>query len=264
MILDGKKLSRQILYNVGKNIKKYNLRPALAVILIGENPGSIVYVRLKQKAAQHIGIKFQKYQFSDTAEQEKITNIIKQLNKNKNIHGIIVQLPLPKHLDPDFIIKTIAPEKDVDGFQDKSHFLSPAHQGVIRLLKQTKQSLKGKKAVIINKNPVFYNPLILLLEQQGIESSCQVKPDMGFKQADIIITALGKPYCIKPEMIKKNAIVIDIGYSRVKGSPQGDVDPSVRKKSNYVSPVPGGVGPLTVAYLLKNIYLSAKRMPLPR
>lgn len=259
MVLDGKKLSKQILNNVRNNIKKYKLKPTLAVILIGKKQESVVYVNLKQKAAQRIGIKFQKYVFDNTVEQEKITILIKQLNNNKNIQGIIVQLPLPKHLDTDCIIKTIAPEKDVDGFHNKSHFLSPTHQGIVHLLKATKQGLKNKNAIIVNKNPVFYSPLILHLKQRDINVSIKAQPTQALKNADIIISALGKPYCIKPEMVKKNAIVIDVGYSRIKNKPSGDVDLSVKKKASYLSPVPGGVGPLTVAYLLRNVYLSAKR-----
>lgn len=260
MVLDGKKLSKRILNNVGNNIKKYKLKPTLAVILIGKKQESAVYVRLKQKAAKGIGIRFQKYMFENTVSQVKITNLIKTLNRNKNVHGIIVQLPLPKHLNPDYIIKTIAPEKDVDGFQHTSYFLSPTHQGIIRLLKATKQNLKNKNAIIINKNPVFYNPLILLLQQRDINASAKAQPTQTLKRADIIISTLGKPYCIKPEMVKKNAIVIDVGYSRVNGKPTGDVLPSVEKKVSYLSPVPGGVGPLTVAYLLRNVYLACKKI----
>lgn len=262
MVLDGKKIAKTIKKQLQTAIKKQKLKPGLAVVLIGKNLSSVVYVNLKQKAAQKIGINFKKFALDGRISQKRVLNLINRLNKNKNIHGIIVQMPLPKHLNPDIIIKSILLQKDVDGFRSKSKFLSPTHQAIIRLIKKTGKDLKNKKAVILSKNPVFANPLIQLLQKLNIKSCWRVSPSKDLKTADIVITILGKSKIIKPEMIKKGSIIIDAGYTRFKGKPMGDVDPRVKQKAAYVSPVPGGVGPLTVVYLLKNVYLSAKRASL--
>lgn len=258
MVLDGRKIAQTIRRRLKSEIAKQKLQPGLVILLIGRDPASLIYVKLKQKAAERIGIKFKKYVFPAKVSQKKVLKTIQQLNKNKNIHGLIVQMPLPQHLDPKIIVKTILPEKDVDGFRDQSKFISPTHQAILRLLKAAKQNLKNKKALILAKNPVFANPLIKLLAKQNIKSSWKVRPPKDSK-ADILITALGKAKIIKPEMIKKNSIIIDVGYSRFKGQAAGDVDPRVEQKKVYLSPVPGGVGPLTVAYLLRNVYLAAKK-----
>lgn len=262
MVLDGKKIAKQIKNQVKKDIINHRLNPGLAVVLIGKNPASKVYVSLKQKAAQTIGIRFKKFSIDGRTSQKNILILISKLNKNKNIHGIIVQMPLPKHLDPGIIVKHILPEKDVDGFRTKSKFISPTHQSILRLLKESKKKLKTKKAIILCKNHIFANPLINLLKKQNIRAFWNTHPSKNLKSADIIISALGKPKILKLKMIKKNSIIIDVGYNRVKDKPVGDVDQKIKQKAAYLSPVPGGVGPLTVAYLLRNVYLAAKKQSL--
>jgi len=258
MILDGKKIAEQIRKQLKSNIEKHKLVPCLAIILIGKNPNSAIYVKLKQKASKNIGVKCQTFLFSSKCKQKDVLNLIEKLNNNSKIHGIIIQIPVPKRLNPDLLIKSILPEKDVDGFQKKSKFNSPTHQAIIKLLKESKQKLKNKKALILSKNPTFANPLKDLLKKRLILTSCEAKLSKNIHKADIIISALGQPNIIKPKMIRKNAIVIDVGYSRIRNKAWGDVAFEVRKKNVSLSPVPGGVGPLTVAYLLKNVYLSAR------
>jgi len=258
MILDGKKIARQIRKQLKNNIEKYKLVPCLAIILIGKNPNSAVYVRLKQKASKNIGIKCQTFLFTSKCKQKDVLNLIKKLNNDSKTHGLIIQMPVAKRLNPDLLVNSILPNKDVDGFQKKSKFNSPTHQAIIKLIKASKQNLKYKKALILSKNPIFANPLKNLLQNLSIETSWEVKPSKNICEADIIISALGKPNIIKPKMVKKNAIVIDVGYSRIKNKAWGDVDSKMKKENVFLSPVPGGVGPLTVAYLLKNVYLSAR------
>jgi len=257
-ILNGTKIAKRIKAGLAQTIKKQRLMPGLAVILVGRDPGSLVYIKLKEKAAGQLGIKFKKFTLPAKTSQKKLTTLIQKLNRTRSVHGIIVQLPLPGHLKPVNIIAAINPRKDVDGFRSGSAFIPPAHQAVLKLLEATGKNLKGKIAVILAKNPVFANPLSNLLKKRGIKVSVEVSPPQT-KKADILIVALGRPNFIKPEMVKKNSIIIDVGYTRANGRPMGDVSPEVVEKTGYLSPVPGGVGPLTVAYLLKNVYLSAKR-----
>lgn len=272
MVLDGRKISKGVAKQVEKKIKKYKLKPCLAVILIGKDPGSLIYVRLKQNAAKKIGIDFKKFALGQNICQKKVLELINKLNKDKKIHGIIVQVPTPKQLHTPTLLKTVSTEKDVDAFKDESRFIPPIHQGVIKLIKTSKRSLKNKRALILGKNPFFIKGLEPLLKKQGLKpKTIYVKnklPRKEMQKADVLITVLGKPHIIKPAMIKKNAVLIDVGYSRVsakggsasggKGKSCGDIDPLVKNKTPYLSPVPGGIGPLTVVYLLKNVYLAAK------
>jgi len=263
MILNGRKISKNIAEQIEKKIKKYKLKPCLAVILIGKDPGSLVYVRLKQNAAEKIGINFKKFALSKNISQKKVLELIDKLNKDKKIHGIIVQVPTPKQLHTPTLLKTVATEKDVDAFKDKSRFIPPIHQGVIKLIKTSKKPLKNKKVLILGKNPFFVKGLEPLLKKLGLKPKTiyieNNLPKKEIQKADVLITVLGKPHIIKPAMIKKNAILIDVGYSRVRGKSYGDIDPLAKNKTPYLSPVPGGIGPLTVVYLLKNVYLATKR-----
>ncbi|OQX71253.1 hypothetical protein B6D52_02080 [Candidatus Parcubacteria bacterium 4484_255] len=261
MLLNGKKIAQKIKKRLKNNIERRKLIPGLAIILIGKNPNSAVYVRLKQKASKNIGIKCQTFLLSSKCRQKDVLNLIEKLNNDPKTHGIIIQMPVPKRFNPDLLVNSILPSKDIDGFQKKSKFVSPTHQAIIRLMKASKQNLKNKKAIILSKNPIFANPLKNLLKNLSIETFYEVSPHhKNICEADIIISALGKPNIIKPKMIKKNAIVIDVGYSRINNKLFGDVDSKIKRKDVFLSPVPGGVGPLTVAYLLKNVYLSARNI----
>jgi methylenetetrahydrofolate dehydrogenase (NADP+)/methenyltetrahydrofolate cyclohydrolase len=260
ILLNGKIIAEKIKKQLKKQVNQMRQKPGLAVILVGKNPASEIYVKLKEKAAAEIGIKFKKIIFPTHTAKGKIINLINRLNKNKKIQGIIVQLPLPKHLNSNEIVQKIDPKKDVDGFVFGSKFISPTHQAILRLLKATKKNLKNKKAIILAKNKIFAEPLKNLLEKKKIKTKIIYFPKfkLKLKKIDIIIVALGKPHFLKPKMIKNNCIIIDVGYSRLKDKPVGDVDPKCFQKAAFFSPVPGGVGPLTVIYLLKNVVLSAQ------
>jgi len=265
IILNGKKIAEKIKEDIRKEIKKRNLKPGLAAILVGKEPSSLIYVSLKKKAAKKMGIKFKKFALANKTSNKKIIELIKKINKDKSINGVILQLPLPKHLNSNKLVKNISPLKDVDGFNPATKFISPVYQATLKLIKETKINLKNKKTVILSKNEIFAEPLKKFLEKNQIKTeiiylkkSFSLLEKNQIKTADLIVIAIGKPKFIKPEMIKKNAVVIDIGYNRIKGKAVGDADEKIRKKTPYLSPVPGGVGPLTVAYLLKNVYLSSK------
>jgi len=271
-ILNGKKLALKIEKKLASAIHKNKLRPGLAVILIGRDPSSRVYVTLKEKAARRVGINFHKFTLPSKISQKRVVNLIQKLNHNKKINGIIIQMPLPKHLNPDKIVATIDPKKDVDGFVSGSKFISPAHQAVLALLKEAKKKIKNispgltrpgrEKIIILAKSLIFASPLKNLLEQKGALVKIKLIKERNYlatmRKADIVIVAVGQPHFVKPFMIKKGATIIDVGYNRLRNKPAGDVDPRVEKRVSYLSPVPGGVGPLTVVFLLKNVYLAAK------
>ena len=277
-IIDGSKIANDIkkeLSNKVKLLKKtHNVIPGLATILIGDDPGSKVYVKLKQKACQEIGIYSEKLEFPTTVNKEEIFSIIKKLNENKKIHGILVQLPLPNHLDQQEIMEKIDPEKDVDGFhpinvgklanRDESGFIPCTPKGILFLLEQILPSLEGKNVTIINHSTVIGRPLaMLLLNRNATVSVCHIKTDdleKYTKKADIIITATGVPNLIKSDMVKDGVIIIDAGFSRVEGKIVGDADfEHLKEKSSYITPPTGGVGPMTIAMLLENTVLAVEK-----
>ncbi len=263
-ILDGRALASQILRQVRQEIVKNQLKPALAVILVGDDPASKTYVSLKQKACFKCGVEFYLYQLPKDAPEDQIIECLDFLNHDSEIHGIIVQLPMSKHLDEDKVISKINFKKDADGFHPKNlqlisagkpHITPALHQGIIKLLEETKENLKDKNIAVISNNPVFASPLKYLAKA---ENCVWISPeDKTFQEktlkADIVIIAIGQPKFLKAKMIKKDALIIDVGYNRVKDKPVGDVDfKSCAKKASFISPVPGGVGPMTVAMLLAN------------
>ena len=257
MLLKGKKIAGKIKIGLKTAIKKAKINPELAVILVGKNSASLIYVKLKEKLAREVGIGFKKFILPSKTSQKNIINLIKKLNKKKSINGIIVQLPLPTHLNTNKIIGAIDVKKDVDGFVKNSIFVSPTHQAILKLLSSTKQNLKNKKALIIANSLDFASPLANILKRKKIIPEILIKPKKNeIKKTDIVIIAIGKPKYLKQSMVKKNSIIIDAGYNYIKGKSIGDVDIKVGKKIKFLSPVPGGVGPLTVIYLLKNVYLS--------
>jgi len=247
IILKGKTLAQKIKKQLKEKMAKLKIKPGLAVVLVGKNKASEVYVQQKEKMAQELGVNFKKYLMPSKTNEIKIINLIKKLNQDKNIQGILVQLPLPKNLDANKIIQTIDPKKNVDAFHNPL-IIPPTIAGILELLKATKLNLKNKKACLLTKNEVFTKSLKDLLENKGIKIISQTK------RADILIVALGKPKFVKTEMIKKGVIIIDVGFNRIKNKPVGDVDfENVVKKTKFITPVPGGVGPLTVIFLFKNL-----------
>lgn len=245
-IINGKKIADRILADLTKEIKKKKLNPSLAVILVGDNPVSLLYVQKKEQAAQKIGVEIKKYLLLEKVSEKEILDLINSLNDNRQVNGILVQLPLPNHLAADKIIQAVRPAKDVDGFVKNSRFKSPFILAVERALQETSRDLTGKKAVALVNSDIFGQVLKSQLKKLEFIKD--------LKKADIIITALGRPQIIKGEMIKQGAILIDGGISKIDGKTVGDIDrESVKEKAKWLAPVPGGLGPLTVAFLLKNL-----------
>ena len=244
-LIDGKKLADKILEDLKFKITKLDKKPGLAVILVGNNPASEIYIKLKKEACEKVGVNFHSYLLESDTKEEKIIEVINFLNNDPDINGILVQLPLPKGFNTDKIIQAIDPQKDIDGFHPKSKFTSPNILGIIELLKSTATNLDNKKITILSNSDKFIEPFKKLLPKSKINSK-----DL---KADILIVAKGKPNYIKPAMIKKDAILIDVGINRIKNNIIGDIDPQCDKIASWRSPVPGGVGPMTIAMLLKNL-----------
>lgn len=257
-ILDGKMLAEQIQPNTANIIQKTHADPGLAAVLVGDNPASRLYVSLKEKAAEKIGIRFNKYLcnsecYSDIDERE-LTELIEFLNNDPMINGIIVQVPLPEEFDQDKILKLIKPEKDVDGFNGGA-VVPPTIAAIIELLKLTEEKLADKKTIVIGKSDIFTRGIEKYLKQEleitQVDIAHEVSSDCA--SYDIVIIALGQAGALKKANVKAGAIVIDVGINKVAGETVGDADPDVAEVAGYLSPVPGGVGPLTVACLMRNV-----------
>jgi len=264
-LLNGKIIAAQIRSSLKDFISHLPKKPGLAVILVGADPASHLYVSLKEKTCLEVGIKFEKFLFSDSVSEDELIKKIKELNIKKNINGILVQLPLPWQ-DTDKIIAAIDPKKDVDGFHSENLrrleagepcLVSPVVLGVMRLIKETREPLTGKKTALV-MSEIFARPFRAVLERAGVTVEVVSSDDPTLiektKDRDILITAVGQPNLITGEMVKAGATVIDIGTSRMDDKVVGDVDQtSVEPKAGWLTPVPGGVGPMTVAMLLQNV-----------
>ena len=275
-IIDGKAISTEMKENLKKEVEKLKelgIVPGLAVIIVGKDPASKTYVNSKEKTAESMGIYSVKHELSESVKEEDLILLIEQLNEDNKIHGILVQLPLPKHIDSKKVLNKISIKKDVDGFHPENigkmiigdeAFLPCTPNGVIKMLEYKNIEIAGKHAVIIGRSNIVGKPMaILLLERDATVTICHSKTknlSQITNLADIIIAAVGIPNFVKPEMIKKDAIVIDVGINRVNGKLVGDVDFNlVKEKTSLITPVPGGVGPMTIAMLMYNTIESAKR-----
>ncbi|MDO8559168.1 MAG: bifunctional 5,10-methylenetetrahydrofolate dehydrogenase/5,10-methenyltetrahydrofolate cyclohydrolase [bacterium] len=244
IILDGKKLSEEILEDIGRKIEKSGKKLKLVAVLMGEDPQSKIFLRQKEKACNFVGVDFQLFQFPEDISQEVLEEKIKEIGDQDN-NGIIIQLPLPKHIDTEKILDLIPAEKDVDALSGKEispTILSPVLAGILELFKEYKIKIDGKKVAVVGRGRLVGKPVADWLEKHGAD----IIEDT--KEADILISGVGKPgFVIKGDAIKKGAIVVDAA---------GDVDQkSVAKKAGYLTPTPGGVGPMTVAMLLKNLLI---------
>ncbi|MEA3249869.1 MAG: tetrahydrofolate dehydrogenase/cyclohydrolase catalytic domain-containing protein [Patescibacteria group bacterium] len=271
-IIDGRKVAGRIEKETRREIAALGFEPGLGVILVGDDPASHLYVKLKQKACERVGIRFELSPFAADATEENILDNIRNLNKRDDIHAILVQLPLPKNMDTDRVIRAMDPAKDVDGFHpDNIKRLDDTDgdgfpgltEGVIDLIHETGVDLNMKRVVIAANSPTFVLPLEMRLRQlQALPKFVHGDaPDITsqFHDADIIITALGRPGLVTEDDIKEGAILIDVGTTKVGKKTIGDVDTeSVRGKASWLTPVPGGVGPVTVAMLLKNVVRLSK------
>ncbi|MBE7081049.1 MAG: bifunctional methylenetetrahydrofolate dehydrogenase/methenyltetrahydrofolate cyclohydrolase FolD [Clostridiales bacterium] len=277
IIIDGKQIAQSVKEQLKDKVKdflyKYNHQITLAVILVGENPASKVYVKNKITATEYVGMKSLSFHLPESSTQEEVENLVESLSNDNGVDGILVQLPLPKHLDENKILSKIPADKDVDGFlaQNVGNLLlgQPATVactpfGVIKMLKSQNIELSGKNAVVIGRSNIVGKPMALLLLQENCtvtvcHSKTQNLKDVC-KNADILIAAIGKPEFVKADMVKEGAVVIDVGINRTEKGLVGDVDfEQVKDVASYISPVPGGVGPMTIAMLLENTYLCALR-----
>ena len=277
VLIDGKALSAEIKDNLKSDVKSFSERfgrqVTLAVILVGNNPASEVYVKNKIKAAEYVGIKSLSFTLPENTEETEVEKLIKTLSNDKTVDGILVQLPLPKHLNEDKILSLIPPEKDVDGFTAenvgnsvlfKDAITSCTPSGIMYMLKSVPVPLCGKHAVVIGRSNIVGKPVaMLLLKENCTVSICHSKTENLkeiTRQADILVVAIGKPKFVTADMVKDGATVIDVGINRTEQGLCGDVDfEAVKDKAAYISPVPGGVGPMTIAILMKNAYLCALR-----
>ena len=275
-LINGKEVSkttRQKVTLMVKNFVAENGRvPCLAVILVGEDPASQTYVKNKIIGCEEVGMKSLSYRLSASSSNEEVAEIITKLADDKTVDGILIQLPLPKHLDERYLLSLIPDSKDVDGFSPNNlgllamnnpRTISYTPFGVMELLESTGVSLKGKHAVVIGRSNTVGKPMaMLLLNADCTVTICHSKTvNMAeiTKQADILVVAIGKPKFVTEDMVKDGAIVIDVGINRVDGKLVGDVDfENVSKKASYITPVPGGVGPMTISMLLYNTLMCAK------
>lgn len=272
MILDGKILSKKIKDNLKEIIEKSGKKVALAVVLVGEDPASCIYVRNKTNDCREIGVESLEYKLPATTTQEELMTLIDKLNKDENVNGILVQFPLPKGLDESAVVKAISPEKDVDGFSkiniggvlmnDDEAFVSCTPAGALELIKSSGIEITGKNAVVVGRSNNVGKPMALLLLNEGATVTvCHSKTrnlSEVTKNADILVCAVGKAHMITADMVKEGAVVIDIGISRIDGKQVGDVDfENVEPKAFAITPNPGGTGPMTRAMLMYNTVKAA-------
>ena len=278
IIIDGKKIAEDIRREVGEKVLRLKngkgIVPGLAVVFVGDDPASRIYVGWKEKACHEAGFLSREYKLPAETEEENILGLIRELNAESAIHGILIQLPLPKQIRPDAIIEAIDPRKDVDGFHplNVGRLFSgePFHRpctpsGIIEILDRTKIEIEGKEIVIVGRSNIVGKPLsLMLMARNATITVCHTRtrnlPKVT-KRADILIAAAGKPEMIKGNMVKKGAVVIDVGVNRLEnGRLVGDVDfAEAASKASYITPVPGGVGPMTIAMLLRNTLNAACR-----
>lgn len=277
-LFDGRKVADKILEDIAGKIREENLKPKLAVILIGEDEASKIYIRLKKEATEKIGAEFELFKYAENEKEENIISKIKELNNNTLISGIIAQLPLPARFNKDKILIAIDPLKDVDGFHEenkrlfeigKPRFMPVLPSAILMAIKDALGSdITGKRAVALVNSDIFGNMLKLVLEKEGVDFKYKLQKvclisgkKNDLKEADIVITACGCPNLVRGEIIKQGAVLIDAGIFRMAdGKITGDINrESVKNKAEFLTPVPGGIGPLVIALLLKNVYLASKK-----
>lgn len=275
-IIDGKIISASVKERVKAEVsalKEKGITVGLAVIIVGEDPASKVYVSNKKKACENLGIISEEYALPESTTNEELLALIEELNSKPSINGILCQLPLPSHLNEKLIINSIDPEKDVDAFHPFNvgkimigdfYFLPCTPAGVMEMLKYENIDVEGKNCVVIGRSNIVGKPMnMLLLHQNGTVTVCHSKTKNlkeVCRNADILVAAVGRPKFVTEDMVKKGAVVIDVGINRVDGKLCGDVDfDNVKNKVSAITPVPGGVGPMTIAMLMQNTLTAAKK-----
>lgn len=275
-IIDGKMISQQIKDELRKQamaLKEKGTAVTLAVIQVGNDPASCVYVRNKKKGCEYIGIGSLSYELPEETTQQELLKLVEELNHKEDVNGILVQLPLPAHIDEDAVIRAIDPKKDVDGFHPQSvgalcigqpGFVSCTPAGIIQLLKRSNIEIEGKECVILGRSNIVGKPMAILMLRENATVTIAHSRTKNLKEvtkrADILIVAIGKPKMITADYVKEGAVVIDVGINRdEKGKLCGDVDfESVEPVCSAITPVPGGVGPMTIAMLLNNCLESVR------
>lgn len=275
-IIDGKKLAKTTRENLRlevEELKENGINPKLAVIMVGNNSASQIYVRNKSRVCDEVGIEFEEYLLPTTTEQSELLNLIDKLNKQEDINGILLQSPIPDGLDINEAFRKISPEKDVDGFHPvnvgklvlgQDTFVSCTPYGIMRMFEAYNIDLEGKNAVVIGRSNIVGKPMShCLLNKNATVTICHSRTKNLAeitKRADILVAAIGKAEFVKADMVKEGAVVIDVGINRTEeGKLKGDVDfENVSKKASYITPVPGGVGPMTIAMLMNNVVKAAK------
>lgn len=277
-IIDGKALSEKVLKEIEKEHseleKKIGRKAGLAVIIVGENPASQIYVRNKIRACEKVGFHSETIRLDENITEENLLLEIEKLNNNSNIDGILVQLPIPKHIDGLKIINAISAEKDVDGFHttnigkmmigDETGFLPCTPAGVVHMFEEYNINLEGKDVLVIGQSNIVGKPMtLLLIKKRATVQVCNSKTknlSEKLQKADVVVAAAGSPKLVKASDVKEDVVVIDVGINRVDGKLCGDVDfEEVSKKASFITPVPGGVGPMTIAMLIKNTFKSYKQ-----
>ena len=275
-LIDGKVISAAVKERVKNEVaalKEKGITTGLAVIIVGEDPASKVYVNNKKKACEALGIISEEYALPENTTQEELLSLIDTLNKKESINGILCQLPLPKHLDEEIVINAISSEKDVDAFhpvnvgkimQGNYDFVPCTPAGIMEMLDYEGIEIAGKTCVVIGRSNIVGKPMsMLLLHKNGTVTICHSRTQNlkeVCRNADILVAAVGRPNFVTADMVKENAIVIDVGINRVDGKLVGDVNfNEVCEKASYITPVPGGVGPMTIAMLMQNTLTAAKK-----
>ena len=276
-IIDGKQIAKEVRAEIAAECAELNKKgiiPGLAVVIVGTDPASQVYVRNKKKACEEVGFRSEVFELPEETTEEELLALVKKLNEDVNIHGILVQLPLPEHLDDEVIIANIDPKKDVDAFHPSNvgkimignyDFLPCTPAGVMVLLEKSGIDVSGKECVVVGRSNIVGKPqAMLLLHANGTVTICHSRTkDLAevTRRADILVVAIGKADFITGDMVKDGAVVIDVGMNRkADGKLTGDVDfATVEPKASYITPVPGGVGPMTITMLLRNTLTSAKK-----
>jgi methylenetetrahydrofolate dehydrogenase (NADP+)/methenyltetrahydrofolate cyclohydrolase len=276
-IIDGKAVAKEVQKQIKEEVegleRRWGMAPGLGVVLVGDDPGSHIYVKNKEKACKEVGIKSFEHLLPATITEKELLSLVQQLNKDKNIHGILVQLPLPAHIRSEKILESVSPHKDVDGFHPMSQgmllqggdgFRPCTPMGIMKLLQSVNYDPKGKNAVVVGRSNIVGKPVaIMLLEKHATVTICHsrtanLRDEVG--RADILVVAIGKAGLVRGDWIKPGAIVIDVGVNRLpSGKLAGDVEfETAKERAAYITPVPGGVGPMTICMLLYNTLKAAK------
>ncbi len=269
--MDGKALAERVRGEVKQEVAELDRQIGLATVLVGEDPASAIYVRSKQKACREVGIEPIDHQLGTDTSEEELLALISELNADDGVTGILVQLPLPEQIDEDRIIRSINPIKDVDGFhpfsaghllQGSPTFVAATPAGIMEILREYDVDLSGARAVVVGRSNIVGKPMaLLLLAEHATVTICHSRtrdlPEV-VRQADVVVAAVGRPETVRADMVREGATVVDVGINRTEDGVVGDVAADVREKAGLLTPVPGGVGPMTIASLLRNTVRAAR------